>query len=170
MGLVPRGSLDKVREKLSGSFSQPRDQIVYPKRRKNFTRSVQNEETFLARIRERLKKNLTLTVFEPYNDWTKDKEIMKRARVVLGPHGGAWSNIIFCKENTDVIEFLPLVTLKEQGLNERPCYYGLSNALNLKYWTIEPTNFDFEKPGMVVPVDELLSVLEQIGVLEPSSS
>lgn len=169
MGLLPQGSLGKVREKLSGPYARPRDQIVYLKRRQNFTRSVQNEETLLNKIRKYLKKSLTLTVFEPDNDWTKDKEIMKCARVVLGPHGGAWSNIMFCKENTDVIEFLPLATLREQGLNERPCYYGLSNALNLKYWTIEPANFDFEKPGMVVPVDELLSVLEQIGVLEPSS-
>ena len=168
MGLVPHSSLDKLRAKLSGPYSQPQDRIVYLKRRQDCARSVQNEENLLDRVRKRLRPSLSLTVFEPDNDWTKDKEIMKRARVVLGPHGGAWSNIIFCKEDTDVIEFLPLVTLKARGSNERPCYYGLSSALNLNYWCIEPENFEFDAPGikMRVSTEEILSILEQIGILE----
>lgn len=168
MGLIPLGSLDKVRAKLCGSSHQRHDQIVYLKRRQGFSRNVYNEEELIEEVQKRIEKGLSLTVFEPCDDWEKDKEVMKRARVVFGPHGGAWSNILFCKENTHVIEFIPLVSLKERGLNERPCYYGLSSALNLNYWCIEPENFEFDKPGdrMRVPVDELLSVLEQIGVLE----
>jgi capsular polysaccharide biosynthesis protein len=168
MGLIPIGSFGKVREKLSGPFSLPQDMVVYLKREPNSSRTVYNEEELIEKIRKRLKTGLSLTIFEPHNDWNKDKEIMKRARVVIGPHGGAWSNVIFCSENTDVIEFLPLVSLKVRGLNERPCYYGLSSALNLNYWCIEPENFYFDKPGkqMTVNIDELLSVLDQIGVLE----
>ncbi len=167
MGLIPLGSLDKVRAKLSGPDHQHQDQLVYLKRKQGFSRNVSNENDFLNEIRKRIKKGLGLTVFEPCGNWKKDKEVIKRARVVFGPHGGAWSNIIFCKKNTDVIEFIPLVSLKERGLNERPCYYGLASALNLNYWCIEPENFEFDKPRkkMKVSEDELLTVLEEIGVL-----
>jgi len=166
MGLLPTGSLDKVRKELSGPYSHPQDRVVYLKRRENLSRSVENEADLLDKVRERLEKGLTLTVYEPYDDWTRDREIMKRARVVLGPHGGAWSNIIFCREDAHVIEFIPLLTFKSLGLNERPCYYGLSSALNLNYWCVEPANFEFDEPGarMRVPLNELMSVLRQIGV------
>ena len=77
--------------------------------------------------------------------------------------------MLFCKEKEDVIEFLPLYSLKKRGKNERPCFYGLSNALNLHYWSVEPLNFEFEKlnVSMKIPIDEVLSVLNKIGVLKP---
>ena len=166
MGLIPRSSLEKVRRKLAGRhISNLQNLIVYLKRKKGSTRCVINEEEIIDGIKRRLKAQLTLKVFEPKNDWIQDREVFKCARVVIGPHGGAFSNLIFCKENTDVIEFLPLISLKQKGDNERPCYYGLSNALGLNYWTIEPKNFNFEKPDMFVPVNKLLSILHSTGVL-----
>lgn len=166
MGLIPIGGLDKVREKISGPFSHADDHVLYLKRNDNGSRSVENETELFNSIQKHLRDDLIFRIFQPDNDWRKDKEVMKRARVVLGPHGGAWSNIIFCKEGTDVVEFIPLVTMKEKGVNERPCYYGLSNALKLKYWCIEPENFEFDnsKVKMRVHVEDLLSVLRKIGV------
>jgi len=168
MGLIPPRSLEKVRSKLTGQFAKPKNKIIYLKRKKGHKRSVENEEDLLENIEKNLSNGFTLKVLEPYNDWIKDKEVIKQARVVLGPHGGAWSNILFCKGKTDVIEFLPLASLKMKGKNERPCFYGLSNALNLNYWSIEPFCFEFEKPGkgMTVPINEVLSVLNKIGILK----
>jgi prepilin-type processing-associated H-X9-DG protein len=168
MGLIPPKSLEKIRSKLAGPYTKPQKKIIYLKRKKNCKRCVENEEDLLKTIDKNLSNNFTLKVFEPFNDWIKDKEVLKQAKVVLGPHGGAWSNILFCDEKTDVIEFLPLASIKKRGKNERPCFYGLANALNLSYWSVEPFNFNFERPGrgMTVPINEVLSVLNRVGVLK----
>ena len=56
-------------------------------------------------------------------------------------------------KQTNVIEFIPL-----QKLNERPCFYYLSNALGLSYKQIEPISFDFN--GKIeVNVDILINYL-----------
>ena len=165
MGLLPLGSLENVRYRLMGDPAETRNTVVYLKRRASQKRSVENEDDLLHSVRDRLSDGLELVVFEPVNDWRIDREILKRARVVMGPHGGAWCNILFCQKGTHVIEFLPLVHYKAHKRNERPCFYGLANALDLDYWLVEPTKFAFEKAGMNVPVDEVLSVLNAIGVL-----
>jgi hypothetical protein len=170
MGLIPRGSLDRARAKLSGPAPVRRDKVVYLKRPSHRSRNVKNELALLEKIEKRLAARYRLEVFDPSNNWMQDREVMKRARVVLGPHGGAWSNIIFCDEDTDVIEFLPLLTLRRRGKNERPCFYGLAGALGLRYWFVEPKRFEFDNPHVEMEVDDgkVLSILRRIGILNVS--
>jgi len=107
---------------------------------------------------------------------------MKNAKVVLGPHGGAFSNLIYCSIETvhpvHVIEFVPLrpgykdfaenphkyLNVSQYANNN---YYGFANWLGMRYWNVEPARYDHGGHGMIVPVDKVLSILDIIGLLVP---
>jgi hypothetical protein len=71
-----------------------------------------------------------------------------------------------------LVEFLPLVQLAAAGTNPRACYYGLAAALGAEYFAVSPSNdtFSFEggdgpQSGMDVPVDQVLYILQLLGVV-----
>lgn len=167
MGLLPQDAFQHLRCFLAPKEGEKDDLIVYLKRQPPATRTVANETELLTSIERRLKPGYRLKVYAPVNNWRQDRTVMHKARVVFGPHGGAWCNIVFCRPGTDVVEFLPLIRLRDAGKNERPCYYGLACGLGLQYWTIDPDNFYFDRPAaMEVPVQEVLTVFEKIGIVE----
>ncbi|MDB5147526.1 MAG: Capsular polysaccharide biosynthesis protein [Mucilaginibacter sp.] len=53
--------------------------------------------------------------------------IFYNADVIIGPHGAAFTNIIFCKPGTRVIEFF-----SPKWIN--PCYWTISNEVGLDYY------------------------------------
>jgi capsular polysaccharide biosynthesis protein len=66
------------------------------------------------------------------------------AGIIIAPHGGALSNLVFAPINTSIVEFLPLTSLEKvnAGLdafrelrklrqNSRPAFFGLATALGL---------------------------------------
>jgi capsular polysaccharide biosynthesis protein len=53
-------------------------------------------------------------------------ELFARAEIVLGPHGAGFTNLYFAQPNTRVAELFPFGDI-------RPFYWGLSQALALKY-------------------------------------
>ena len=98
-------------------------------------------------------------VVYPKNNWKKDRKIFEKARIIIGPHGGAFSNMIFAPINTTIIEFLPLKSFKRLNKLERPCFIKLAYALTFKYFAVEPkVYFHFYRP-IVVSIPELENVL-----------
>lgn len=136
-----------------GSQSAPGTEAVYIPRHQGAVRSVGNEAEVLAALRQTYPN---LRVLLP-SDWKTDRAVLSSAAIVIGPHGGGLANMIFAPVNTTVIEFTPLVRLKQKGggLNERPCYFGLANALGFRYHALEPETFDFDKGPMVMPAAAL---------------
>ena len=53
--------------------------------------------------------------------------IFYNADVIIGPHGAAFTNIIFCKPGTKVMEFF-----SPKWIN--PCYWTISNEVGLDYY------------------------------------
>jgi capsular polysaccharide biosynthesis protein len=53
--------------------------------------------------------------------------IFHHADIIIGPHGAAFTNIVFCKSGTKVIEFF-----SPRWIN--PCYWTISNEVSLKYY------------------------------------
>jgi len=78
------------------------------------------------------------------SSWKDDRRALSAARVVVAPHGGAVANIVFAAPGAHVIE---LIT--RSGLRQRPCYFGLANALGFTYEYVEPQKFDFFAPMTV---------------------
>ena len=119
--------------------------VVYLSRGTNGKRSVKNEAKILDIIR-----SLGFKVEVPHlqNNWKIDRQVIEKADIIVGPHGGALSNMIFANPETKVVEFLPLVKLRKKVENSRPCYFGLALSLGLDYEALEPTNepFDFDQP------------------------
>lgn len=156
MGLVPPNSVPSL-----GLKTAQGSDVVYLARKAGATRSVANEAAVLATLRE---KWPDLRVVFPSNDWRKDRESVRTASVIIGPHGGALANMIFAPANTTIIEFTPLVQYKRDGKNERPRYFGLAHGLGFKYHAVEPSTFDFDSGSMMVPTDRLANAIESVGL------
>lgn len=154
LGMVPPNSLRSL-----GPQSKTGTEVVYLPRDAGMKRSVENEAEVLATLRQRWP---ALKVLKLTNDWRKDRVQMERARIIVAPHGGALSNMIFAPVNTTIVEFLPLVRMKLAGENERPCYFGLAHGLGFTYHAVEPSRFDFNNGSMTVPAARLKAVLSQI--------
>jgi hypothetical protein len=54
--------------------------------------------------------------------------LFRRAAAIVGPHGAALANIIFCQSGTRVVEFLRKGFL--------PLYAGYANVFGLPYWPV----------------------------------
>jgi hypothetical protein len=190
LGLQPRGILNKFATALKSVTRQEetfvkQSLILYLKRSSEEVgrrRAVTNEDELLNEITLRLRPEFELKVFETvgYADqaskdqWMEDRELFQRAKVVFGPHGGAFGNIVFCQEKTSVIEFN---TLTQQVW--RPQYYGLSQMIGVDYSLVEPfwlqpdtgdeaqaVNPIFYRSPMRVPISATLKAFEHAGVLK----
>ena len=77
--------------------------------------------------------------------------------MIIGAHGAAFTNIIFCKPGTKVIEIIP-----SDHPNEK-CK-RISKVLNLKYYRIEtkPNNSDKNFPFKIVLDNKKLKSIEKI--------
>lgn len=57
-------------------------------------------------------------------------DLMQQAKIVVGAHGAALSNLLFAQEHTSVIEIF------SPDYFRTDCYYTLSSSLKLNYWYI----------------------------------
>lgn len=97
-------------------------------------------------------------IYKPEN-LTLEKQIylFKNASVVLGAHGAAFTNIIFCKPKTKVIELIP--TDHPNRKCERIC-----KVLNLKYYRINTkiNNSDKNFPYKILLERKHLNLINKI--------
>lgn len=88
-------------------------------------RKISNEVEVLAFLKKKGFKILNNSNFS----FLKQIEIFYNARIIVGLHGAGFSNLIFCKKNTKVIEIKPK--------NAQKMYKNISNKVGLKYKSIE---------------------------------
>ena len=163
MGLVPPNSLTSL-----GPQDAPGTDVFYLPRKAGTVRSVANEALVVSLIKSKFPN---LKVYYPVG-WRKDRDVLRNAGVIIGPHGGALANILFAPVGATVVEFTPLVRLKRANKNERPCYFGLAIGMGFTYHAVEPSVFRFRpdknaRKGagngeMKVPLDRLNAVLKLI--------
>jgi len=148
-GHVPRWACDWLRDRFVGSAAQPQRRL-YLTRRGEKQRRVSNEDEVWSLLRSR--------DFEMVDAGTLSLDaqiaLFADAAVVVAPHGGALTNIVFARE-AKVIE------LFEPGyLN--PCYYALAERSGHEYWHIigeAQSRGDFR-----VEVSQLAETLAAAGV------
>ena len=157
MGMTQRGIMKPLGSSSASTIADAYNHnktVVYLSRGTDGKRSVKNEAKVLD-----IMKSLGFKVEVPHlqNNWRVDRHTIETADIIVGPHGGALGNMIFAQPGTKVVEFIPLVKLRRQGHNSRPCYFGLALSLGLDYEALEPTNsepFDFDKP-MIMDEDKV---------------
>ncbi len=162
LGLHPRHGLRPVQRRLGLLERTPQDVALYL-RRDGGRRTVADEARLLSRVEEALAgSGLRLEVFRASGDLAVDRDLVRRARILFGPHGGAFANLVFAQPGSHVIEFLPLYRLYAEGSDPRPLYWGLAQAAGLDYWTVAPQPFDFDGAEMVVDADEVAAIVRRI--------
>ena len=77
--------------------------------------------------------------------------------VVVGPHGGAFGNMIFMQSGSFVVEFNGWI-----NRDNRPMFYALAQANALHYHYVAPEPFDFNKPH-IVDIQQLRQVMATVG-------
>ncbi len=165
-GVYPRHTLRPLQRRLGLLDPTSRDRVLYFRRRES-RRRVADEAELLGRIETLLEPGpYQFEIFE-HRDLESDMERMRRARIVLGPHGGAFQNLIFAQPGTHVVEFLPIYDLPRRGVDARHMYWGLAQAAGLDYWTVTPRRFGFEDPEMIMDAESVLAVLKRILEISP---
>ncbi len=162
-GMHPRGCMTPVRRRLGAFDPGPQDTVLYLRRPSHRIRSVDDEEVLLLRLEQMLAGTpYRLDVFESSGDIEADSLRVHRAKLILGPHGGAMANMIFAQPGTHVLEFLPIYELLARGEDPRPSYWGLAQACDLTYWTTRPRRFGFNHQAMRLKFDEILRIAQRV--------
>eukprot|EP01047_Picozoa_sp_COSAG01_P012956 COSAG01_NODE_596_length_15055_cov_17.624967_14_plen_595_part_00 len=77
---------------------------------------------------------MELKIFHRPQDPMRDALIFRGAKAVLGVHGGALSNVVYCQPGTVVIEVLP-------KLNPRLFFAAVAYSRNLTHYTYNPSHW-----------------------------
>lgn len=158
--IYPRGCLLPVQKRLGVLEEVNQNLVVYLPRQGQ--RRVDNQAEILIKLSRRLQNTgYSLHVFNPSGDFDQDSSIMRRAKVIVGPHGGAFANIAFAKPGTHIIEFLPVYDIIHDPVNSGRHYWGLAQAVSQDYWAVTPDEFCFDGP-MVVDFNQLNQILDQV--------
>ena len=119
------GALKWVGQQISRSVkptSAEKATRIYISRREPSARVVANEQEFMLDL-EGLGFQICWLEGMPFEEQVR---LFRNAEIVAGPHGAGFTNLIFCREGTKVVEILP-------EANEKHFYWGVSEELKLDY-------------------------------------
>ncbi|MEM8606112.1 MAG: glycosyltransferase family 61 protein [Myxococcota bacterium] len=105
-----------------GPRSSPNPRRLYISRADAASRGIQNEEE-LVEVLER--HGFVRVIMSDYTV-AEQARLFAGAEFVIGPHGAAFSNLIYCRAGTKLIEIF-----KEGFINQ--CFYRLADRLGLTY-------------------------------------
>ena len=94
-----------------------------------------------------------------------------QAEVVIAPHGAGLSNLVFCNENTKVLEFF-----SPNYVNA--CYYALANMVDLEYYHLigegkrPPEHCDphLARENIIIDMVSLQKILGEMGLFPTKQS
>lgn len=108
-------------------------------------RSVLDQDELLEQIKQSLKPDFRLVVWTCLG-YEQDQDLFRQASVIMGPHGGHFTNLIFASPGSHVIEFGRNLQLRQMHLsdygvtNSRWVFKGMAECQGLKHWFIEDLN------------------------------
>ena len=75
--------------------------------------------------------------------------LFRRAALVVGPHGAAHANAIFCRPRTPIVEYIAA------GRRNSPLYAGLARIFSLTWWAVVANGSDYDS----LRVDDVVSTV-----------
>lgn len=177
------GNYSRNRQSENMVATEERRTVIYMPRSKTGTRFVVNEDELLRLLRENLRPEFELHV-HPYtpeydtiekllDSWREAALIFSRARLIIGPHGGAFNNLMWVPADVDIIEFNEFpddtfFTTSHGGTAVRHVFLTAAWARGIrgKFWIVQPSmkHFkDFYTGKLRVAPRDLMAVLLQIG-------
>lgn len=116
--------------------------------RKNITtRKIINNDVVIALFED---FDFKVVYLEDYSI-SEQAYLFNNANYIAGLHGAGFTNLIFCKPNTKVLEL--------QNLANVTTYFMISNQLNLKYHYVLPNEYNFN--NIKDPYEEERSFFKQ---------
>jgi capsular polysaccharide biosynthesis protein len=136
---MPRANLLATRRAFLPVFPAPekRQTVVHLSRAGFKQRDMKNERGFVDLLRKNFGDNVVTFIAEK-STLAATLSVFSHAAVIVGVHGGAFSNLIFCGEGTKVLELMP-------EDHPKMFYYHLSTALVLEYHLMLVKGNFFEK-------------------------
>jgi hypothetical protein len=135
----PRDGLLRLRERLATPFASPSERrtVVYTSRAgAGSVRAVVNEAELIAALRAEVGDDLF--VFDGDGMSVREQiEVFRGARLVVGPHGAALTNILWCSPGAAVVE-LPVVP---RVLNH---FAHMALALDLSYRAVPEASAPYQ--------------------------
>lgn len=124
-------------------------------------RRIINQPQLLDYLQERFGVGNVL-LFSGRYSLQEAKTIFSDVRIMLGPHGGAFYNMMYAPRDTVVVEFGPV----PQGGGDIPSlphaiFWRIANLIGQPYWRI-PIVQENSQNDMVVDLDKLTRVLDSI--------
>ena len=137
--------------------------VVYISRTgsRNYGRNIKNEEEVIAFLHWRYSTRFQF--FQKAINFKETMGLFKNTRILIGVHGGALYNLLFCPRDTEIIEIMPTIDTGDVVPNSlaHTIIWKMSSMLKQNYWRFpsEPLN----KLGDVKPdINKLEKVLNVI--------
>lgn len=137
--------------------AERKPKILYVSRKDAGVRRVKNEELLLDALeREFGEENIDVFVGTGLSITDQIKKFAN-AKIVIGPHGAAFANLVFCAKHTPILQF-PLAPLVDT------CFVHIAAAMELDYYLYEPISsyyygdYNVEQ-SMIAPFIERVSQL-----------
>jgi len=144
-------------DSVAASEDKPTGETIYVARRQRMVRAVQNEDNLVSRLKARFPA--FRRVYLEDMSFSDQVATFRGAAVIIAPHGGGLTNIIFCRPGTAVIEF---------HLPETPImYWHLAALQGLRYLAYVPEAYDPETSRYHIEPDRLVVAVETIGRSAP---
>jgi len=162
LGHYARCCLRPIQRRLGTLDPADQDLAVYLRR--TGLRSVADDQVLIEAVQRALQgSGLQLHILENPSSLEEAEPWIKRAKIVFGPHGGAFANLIFAQPGTHVIEFVPARHLEQGERKERlSMYYGLAQAAGLDYWFVDPIEFDHGAPTIRVDAEQVAATVRRV--------
>ena len=136
--------------------------VIYISRNETKIRNIKNEEILINKVLMPLYGKDLIIFNHEYlkkiqNKFSSQVSLFNKSRLVIGAHGAALTNILFCKEGTPVIEFL----LKP---NCNRCFEYIAKYRKLKYIPIDFITSFYHNSYIFQEkyIDKLTSILKKI--------
>ena len=150
-----------VRPKMKEEIMKKRGYIIYLTRNQLPLRGSPHDGRFIELMSKKYEDKFKVVDSHEHNAF-QQKELFLRAKLVIGPHGGALSNVIYCLPGTGVIEF----PVEQEFFSIY--FHNIAAALDLNYWLYPEIyssyygQFYFDDDAvdrLLIAVDEVLRVL-----------
>jgi capsular polysaccharide biosynthesis protein len=148
-----RAMRDAIQNNIGGSQARPGKRKLYLTRKNAHARNVVNEEELLPLLAARGFDVVDCGAL----DYDTQVKLFSEAGTIVGPHGAAFTNLLWAAPGTRVLEIF-------ESQSVRRCYWSLCRALGHQHHcaVAESVSNPGGEPHLRIPAKEFAAALDQI--------
>lgn len=134
---------------LPESDLRPAEKIFYVSRKDATRRRIINEGELIAR----LEKYGVETVLLDGMSVAEQVALFRAAKLVIGPHGAGFTNMVFAQPGAALLEFMP-------DAFRNPCFQIVTNALGIHYKALSSRSAGGQSLDQIIEIDAVERALD----------